>query len=346
MPFVQTLPTFLEDFILEIRRSSTRVFIQSMIIADGDAMKRLEPELIEAKKRGCDVKIHIDWVYTRYYHGHIDIIPQLSKKRNLELLSAQQENQKMLTRFNDNGIEVTIMNFPNLMNLILPISGRNHIKIYITDNVGWLGGLNFYDESFKNFDFMVRFDNPGIVNALVDQFGRIGENKFHEDTSIQITQNEKLMIDSGKRGSSLILDNVVELVKNAKQKVTIVSQMMPEGKLLDAMITAANRGVIVDVVSSYREENMFTTFPYYIPYKRFIKLTKNIQNLNLRHLPHKVHAKLLIIDNNIAVFGSHNFVDTGVKLGTTEIALQTQDFDLIRQLQELIPNSSVSGTIN
>jgi cardiolipin synthase len=58
--------------------------------------------------------------------------------------------------------------------------------------------------------------------------------------------------------------------------------------------------------------------------------------------PHYLHAKFMLFDmpggKRVALSGSHNFVNGGAFLGTREIALQTEDPDIIRQLEEFWQN--------
>ena len=55
-----------------------------------------------------------------------------------------------------------------------------------------------------------------------------------------------------------------------------------------------------------------------------------------------LHAKFMIFEMNdgqkIAVTGSHNFVNAGVLLGTREIALQTKNLLIIKQLEDFLDN--------
>lgn len=53
-----------------------------------------------------------------------------------------------------------------------------------------------------------------------------------------------------------------------------------------------------------------------------------------------LHAKCMIFDmkdgRRIAITGSHNFSNVGVALGTREIALQTENPEVISQLENFI----------
>ena len=47
---------------------------------------------------------------------------------------------------------------------------RNHKKLYVVDDHAYLGGINISDHNFAWRDFMVRVDDPAVVDALADDF--------------------------------------------------------------------------------------------------------------------------------------------------------------------------------
>lgn len=57
-----------------------------------------------------------------------------------------------------------------------------------------------------------------------------------------------------------------------------------------------------------------------------------------------VHAKLLVVDDNIAIFGSHNLLNKGVLLSTRERSIAAKNSELVENLvryfeQELLAQS-------
>ncbi len=336
MAVLQSLDEFLHDYVQHAGKAYSRVYMQSMIIGDGKAFGQIEQAMLSAKNNGADVRINIDWVYSRYYNGNIDVIPQFLNAKHTHYLIQQTENAEMIHRLIEEKIRITILNPPKLLNYILPITGRNHMKIYIADSTAWIGGLNLYDKSFETLDFMVKYTDSRIVNALITLFLKMGRHRFEKDMLRNSTAYDTLLLDSGIRNQSLILDTVIEEAVKATETILMVSQMMPEGKLLDTMIQLSEKGIPVTVVTSSKRTTMFKTFPNNIPYKQFLLKTSGKKNIRLIHINRRVHAKLFMVDNRVAFFGSHNFVDTGVRLGTAEIAIKTTDPGLIKQLEKFI----------
>jgi len=332
MAVLQSLDEFIKDYVSHAKKAYSRVYMQSMILGDGKALRTIEQAMLSAKNNGADVRINIDWVYSRYYNGNIDVIPQFLNAKHTKYLLQQTENAEMIRRLMEERIIVTILNMPQLLNFILPITGRNHMKIYIADSIAWIGGLNLYDRSFETVDFMVKYTDSQIVTALSNLFLKMGKLKLEKNTSRSITPTERLLIDCGKRNSSIILDTAIREVSQAKTQVVMMSQMMPEGHLLQEMIRLSEKGISVLVVTSSKENSMFKSFPNNIPYNQFLIKTFGKKNIKLVHLKKRVHAKLILVDNEVALFGSHNFVDTGVRLGTGEICICTKDNNLLKQL--------------
>lgn len=67
-------------------------------------------------------------------------------------------------------------------------------------------------------------------------------------------------------------------------------------------------------------------------YTVFVRNLDQYPNLTFRHSRDRVHAKLLIVDDTQALFGSHNLVDTGVLMGTEELAVRSHNPQLVKQL--------------
>lgn len=336
MATLQTLQEFFVDFLEKAKAAQKRIYIQSMIIAEGSTLKQVEDTISPLAAKGVEIRFNIDWVYSRYYHGQIDIVPNFNKADRESFRSSQKANTEMLHRFNQKGFIVEIMNKPGLFELLLPILGRNHIKIYIVDNVAWIGGLNLYDESFQNIDFMVRYEDPRMVQLLTEQFFRINELKLREDMSFPVNEQDKILVDFGGRSKSLILETAISLAEKAQNRIIYLSQMVPEEKLLNILMSKAKVGIPIDIHTSPLSAAAFSSFPKNIPFKTFLRKTAGLPNFSVTHHTNKVHGKLMIFDESDALFGSHNFVDTGVRLGTTEICMWTKDTKLIGDLESFM----------
>jgi len=140
------------------------------------------------------------------------------------------------------------------------------------------------------------------------------------------------MIDSGKPGRSLIMEQACHLVDTATQSITLVSPYVPMGKLRNFLNRAVSRGVSVEIVTS--DESQLGFAP------KLSQLVHNFgqsaPNFSITRCPDTVHAKILMIDGKSAIVGSHNFDELLVYFGTGEIVLLTEEHSLINELTNYI----------
>jgi cardiolipin synthase len=331
-PQLQEPYEFLKDLKTSIKNSTKRVWIQAMVVEYGQIMASIEDDLVAAVNRGVDVRIQYDWVTQRYLHGDLELLPSFDKARNDEKRSVHKANSNFFSRAASNGIKVIEMNRPFITPRIFPVFNRNHIKLYICDDVGWVGGLNFFDGSFENLDFEVRYEDENIVDCLEKQFVKVNEFAPRFDYFCDFDENNSVFVDSGKVGGSIIYEQALKVLGQAKKEIVFASQLVPEKRILDLILKKASEGVGVTIVTSQPTDNTFTKYPLKFSYLEFRKLIKNRSDIKFIHLNRKIHAKLIIVDNSVAMFGSHNFVESGVWMGTEEIAVRTKDKSLVDQL--------------
>ncbi len=332
-PVLQNPHEFLDDYILHASKATQRVWIQAMVFEVGAVSDRLTEVLIAAARRGCDVRFQVDWNSSQYVDGDLRMGPQFDLKKRAYADQVHKANENFFAQLRKEGIRVTILNSPLIIARLFPIYRRNHTKLYISDNVGWMGGMNLYDEAFENVDFMVRFEDPRVVSAFISQFEQVNERRPKQNYSIDCAEGYRFIVDSGKNGESLIYDMALEDVRSARESIEFISQIVPEGVLLEIFLQKAAKGIPVRIVTSSRNEKQFKSYPQKYFYDVFKKRVMGNQNIYFTHLLKTVHAKLIIVDGKIGLFGSHNFVEQGVLLGTEEICMRTEDPHLVEQLK-------------
>jgi phosphatidylserine/phosphatidylglycerophosphate/cardiolipin synthase-like enzyme len=336
MAIVQSPKQFLTDFMEHAKHAKKRIYLQSMLFEAGDTLTSLKPILLGKANEGVDVQLTIDWVWQKYVHADPDVLPVFNKKKRIFHHALHQQTMQLIKELSDAGITVTITNTPNPLAAKLPIFRRNHTKLYlIDDDFVWVGGVNLLDSALTWIDFMVRYTDPSIVQSLAEQFHKVNNNRPKNNYTLEFGSETKLLVDAGVIGNSLIYNEATEQIKKARKSILFASQFVADGKLLDEMIKAHERGATVTLLTSNKEDRTFNTFPYNGPYKKFLEKTKHIP-LALIHQNTKLHVKLLIIDDQTAIFGSHNLVHLGTILGTEEIAIQTKDEKLVKELREFI----------
>lgn len=337
MQILQTPDEFLKDFVSEINNAKHSIQIQSMNFEVGRVMSVLTKALLDAAKRGVKIEINFDWVSERYIHDTLPMLPVINFKKRKYNNNLHKQNNELINLLINAGIKMNQTNNPLFSSTLIPFAGRNHIKMYIVDEkIGWIGGLNLFDIAFENIDFMVKISDQKIVSVLIDQFKKINKNKGEIDYSIDLGNDYSITVDVGKKFKSLIYKKALSEIKKSEKSVIFMSQLMPDGKILSALINAAKRGVRVEIITSPKDNKLFTRFPEKLLYINFLRSIKKYANIQLYHLLTTVHVKLILIDDKKALFGSHNFTYLGVILGTEEIMMQTIDPSLITQIKEFI----------
>src|SRR3989344_4937630 len=156
---------FLADFRMEARKAKHRVWGQALDMQTGHPGGAFFHIFEEATKRGLDARLNIDWfsrlVSEPGINSTITIKSAIGKGKYHRFF--KDHNQKTYRRLARAGVKVSFLNPPDVLQRVFPFFGRNHIKIYIIDNIAYLGGINIDDSSFKSVDFVVKISDPEIV---------------------------------------------------------------------------------------------------------------------------------------------------------------------------------------
>lgn len=337
MVSVQTSKEYLKDLLSEIDNAKKYIFLQTMLFEDGENIKQIEEHLIKAAKRGVEVQINYDWVSERYIHGDLLKLPVIDRQRRDILNSIHEDNEKMHKRLEEVGVRLNVTNNPSIITSAFPYLGRSHIKTTIIDDkYCWVGGVNLYDDAFDNYDLMVKSDKKDLILALLTLFHQINENKSPDDYKVKIDSSETLFVDVGNKGKSIIYERVKEKISSAKNEIIFMSQYVPDSKILRDLEALSDKGVRIKIITSPEDDSAFTKYPEKLTYIILKKAIEDKKNIELIHLSKKVHAKLLLIDDEIGLYGSHNYIYSGVLFGTAEIMIETSDEKSLKGIREYL----------
>lgn len=329
---------FLDTLTQQIESAQQSVYLQSLTLEVGKVMGQLTPALIRAAKRGVHVELRIDWIAQNYVHGKVSLTPRIGPAERKYAAELHRKNRQLSNTLIEGGVKIVFVNRPNWLAKVLPVAGRNHIKLYMVDEkIVWIGGVNLLDLTLEHLDFMMSFGDQILIRELKEVF--FADKVL--DKVVPYAPNSTLVVDGGRRGFSPIYQTALEMVESATSSIVLVSQFVPEGKLLKLLVKKARQGCSVTVLSSPKSLMQFSRWPYKLTYLRCQRVLRTV-GLSVTHLPQKVHCKLLLVDESQAIFGSHNLVETGIGLGTAEIAIKTSDPIL---LSELVSFVSVFHTI-
>lgn len=312
------LPTeYVSDAAHHIRQAKHRVSFLSMVLADDSASDELIDALAEAAERGVSVELAAD-MFTYAELGGFFFPTQYKTRQS-------RASTRMSKRFTKAGVKFTWLGRAHAM----IFSGRTHIKWCIVDDTVYsFGGVNLYQKGIENNDYMFKVTDKDLADKLVDEFHRLARadagNYAYRSHSFPYA-NHRVLIDGGLFGDSIIYRRACKLALEASH-VLLVTQYCPTGKLSR-------------ILKNKHADLYFNTPEHASGLNRFVirmgMLTTRLKSLYVHS--RYLHAKFMILTmedgRKIAITGSHNFSNAGVLLGTREVALQTDDPQIIDQLE-------------
>ncbi|HMR72553.1 MAG TPA: phospholipase D-like domain-containing protein [Candidatus Saccharibacteria bacterium] len=311
---------YLQDAVRCISLARTQISLLTMIVVEDDTTQPLIDALCEAAKRGVRVTVAVDMFTYAEVGGHFKFNTRHSKAIK-HITTMQRRLQRAGVTFRWLGTAATSL-----------VSGRTHSKwLVVDDTVYTFGGVNLYQSGIQNIDYMFRTKDVGLATHLFSEQRRVMESDRRGRTYRSHMFGDDInsvLIDGGFAGESIIYRHACRLAKQARQ-VTYVSQYCPTGRLGRLLKTT-------------------DTELYFNPWNKANSLNALTIRVGSWLSGHKtayardtyLHAKCIVFTmhdgSKVALTGSHNFSHGGVWLGTREIALETRDPRIIRQLERFI----------
>ena len=207
---------------------------------------------------------------------------------------------------------------------------RDHKKmVVIDDRIAYVGGINVSEHNYGWHDFMVRVEGP-VVADLVTDF----TSTWSGDTiALTTAHDDRDYVLNQCAGRPTILDEALRLIAGAQQRIALESPYLCGDRVETALLDAAERGVHVTIVTPQQ--------PNHLHNRVWIrKLRRRLQHPNVELLGFvgtdgMTHAKLLVVDERIATFGSLNFQEIEA-LTQKELNVFTRDPDLVGELSALL----------
>lgn len=298
--------------------TGVRVGVEAMWVEFfGQDIQPVSDALIAAARRGSSVEVHRDWFsQTNLDESFVWFPPtefarRFGKDLRRHRMLVSGFNEKRREMLENAGGVVTETNIPKGKKdaAMYLFGGRNHKKIFFVTGadttVAWTGGMNLAREHFKMLDCMVEFTDPNIVRPLVDEFARINDNRRTKSAEVVCTDDTSLLIDA-LGDKSIITDKAIEVVNAAQESLHVMSALHPEGKFLDALNSARERGVHVAfiTVDPKLAGLMWGGQIWFID----VKATVRGKRIPLLFPDEKlVHGKMIVADEREAIIGSSNF---------------------------------------
>lgn len=311
-------PAYVEQATKHINTATNYVSFLCMMVTDDTATDKLIDALVAAAKRGVDVRVAADTFTYGELGGHFIPLKYYTKK--------SRSTTKMARELTRAGAKFTWLGRFST----LPFTGRTHSKCLIVDDTVYsFGGVNLYDESIGYIDYMFNYDDKELAAGLREQIDRLivaDRSNFAYRSHTFESSIGTVLVDGGFQGDSVIYRRAVQLAREAKE-VLFVSQYCPAGRLNRALKDTNSR--------------IYFNMPRNASFwnRIIIRLNMALSGQKTLYKKHRyLHAKFMVFTmpdgKKIAITGSHNFVPGGVIFGTRELALETSEPSIIRQLEK------------
>jgi cardiolipin synthase len=265
------------------------------LFADDDTGRRVATALIDCARRGCRVRVVLDAVgglrmsralRRALTHAHIDV------RRFMPLLHDPRRGRGNL---------------------------RNHRKLAIADGErAWSGGRNIADEYFldrpghpawHDLSFVVEGATVHDAMRVFERDWKLAGGKSDGVADSPTTQASDVpgaaaqLLPSGPdQADDTIYAFLLTAVYQAQARILAVTPyFVPDDAFLQALTTACRRGVRFTLLLPARSNHRLADWAR----ERSLRELA-IAGADIQLLPEMVHAKLVIVDNAVAVCGSAN----------------------------------------
>lgn len=314
---------YLADLVKQVSKAKKRISIMSLIFTDDNVTHELIEELLAAARRGVVVSIAADAFTYGELGGMFSPTKHLQKPVRVATETAR--------RFKEAGAAFIWLGDKYKFN---PFGGVTHIKWSVIDDTCYVfGGVNLYESGIASTDYMFRFFDTQLADEIVHQqtliIAHAAPQVVYAGYQAEC-QAGTLYIDSGAKRESIIYDLACELAKSAKH-ILFVSQYAPSGRLAKQL---KQTDATLYFNSPKNASSLNSLLIRWDMFREGIKTSYTHKKY--------LHAKFMIFtmpgDKRIALTGSHNFSHAGVVFGTREVALETNDPSIIRQLEKFHTN--------
>jgi cardiolipin synthase len=301
------------DAIVEaIARAEHHVHLEYYIFEPDVTGTRIRDALVERARAGVEVRLLVDAIGS----------PRLKKKFLAPLLAA--------------GGQVAFFNRLKLGRLLLGrrwMNFRTHRKIVVVDGrIGFTGGINVHDEenrAVRGADAW-RDTHVRIEGAVVRGLQRVFLEDWHFSTDSAPMTREYFpdepsgshavqIVVSGPDSDALTIAKVYfAAIALARHRVWVTTPyFVPEDALVAALVTAAGRGVDVQLLLSTRSDSRWVDAAGRSYFEGLIGAGVKI------HLygPPMIHAKTFVVDEEIAMVGTANVDSRSLRLNFEVMAV-------------------------
>lgn len=315
---------FVHEFAACIPHCQKNLYVQFSTF-EGDASGQAFADLlIDRAKNGVDVRVLLD-CYSEVILS--DTYPFLLHKQ-FQVQQERARTHQLLETMKAHGIQIQRTAPPGFLGMYMLY--RDHKKmIVMDDHTAFVGGINISDHNYAWHDFMVKIEGR-LVHELTTDFCSTWLGRTTPFNSPVPNQDFILNQCAGRYP---IFDEILAMINRSKECIVIESPYLLGDKMENALLEAALRGVKVKIIMPYHSNKWI--YRFWVRTLRRHLAHPNITIYGYRDSHDMTHAKLVLVDNRWATFGSLNMFELE---GATqkELNIFTSNTDFIHQLNHLI----------
>lgn len=309
------------DLVPVLDAAAERIRIVSTTFrADDPRSQAIVDALHAAARRGVDVSVAIDTFSYLEPKEFILRSPRRQPARAFRAFQIEHQLKRSGAEFHWLGRRTNIL-----------ATGRTHSKWVVVDDIVYsFGGVNLDNESFENTDYIIKYQSRELAELVVTEHDAIisadhngGGRRSHDEA---LSEQTTILFDGGLPFDSIIYRRAVALAKQAAE-ITLVSQYCPTGRLNRIL---KRKGATV-YFNHWRHASYINRFLIRLGMFTAKQTTSYTRDNYL-------HAKFIIYTmadgSKVALAGSHNFMFSSGLTGTREIAIETNDNNIIKQLEQ------------
>lgn len=299
----------------DIESAIDYIFIETYRIGNDVIGTRFKDALIRKAKMGVEIKLLIDgWGSSAVNNAFFDeLIKYGGEVRFFEKIKF---NSDIFTRSHK----------------------RNHRKLMLVDDeITWVGSTNLTEYNLNWRESMLRIKDDltlAFKKAFRQDWKIYNTYVFAKANYLRIIRHNNLEIlrDMPSITKQRIMRRYQQMISRARSSITIVTPYFLPGYMLrKVLMEAAQRGVDVQVIIPKRSDVGLVD----ILRNKYMGMLHMSGIRFLMYLPHNLHAKLVLIDDQLFSIGSPNFDYRSFRY-MYEIALIGQQADIAEQVREHI----------
>lgn len=318
---------FWDTLAADIAAARERVYVQTLSF-EGDSVGTRLAEAMKASS-AKDRRIIVDR-FTRFFIND-RFVYGLGSLFDKPLRAEVRATRAMVADLQANGVKVC---WVNPMGLFLrKITARNHKKMIICDDTGYIGGNNFSEHNFSWHDLMLRTQHSQMVAFLANDFAETWDGR-NSSGDTALGQYEMLMC-CGKSNADRF-DRVRQLIASASEEIFVESPYLTY-PVMDWLIDASNRGVRVTIVTA--DKNNWGPLQVYMQWKA------QHGDIEVRGYQRKfTHLKAMLIDRETLILGSSNFDIFSYRSHQELLAVITEP-DVVAEFRERVMDADVRDSV-